>query len=138
VYRIRSQADTASALPVVRDMTVAYFDGSKANPGNVSPFKDVSAAGLFEQPAVFSSGRDKFISMRIHTKQLQRGYYRVKFNILPSWILDQNARNIAELKESNVKGGRVKVLNLRLIYENIMSEFVKAGGYSEIFYIVKN
>ncbi|MDR3357209.1 MAG: hypothetical protein LBO04_08520 [Spirochaetaceae bacterium] len=148
VYIIKAQTDRPSTpespiLSVAKDISAAYFAGGKTPAGKPSPFTNIASAGLFGKSEAYTqSARSGVvysgISIRINTKQLEHGYYKIMFNIVPDWVIAENAGSVADLVAGNVKGGRVKVLNLRAIYESILDEFAKAGGRSETFYIVKN
>jgi hypothetical protein len=148
VYIIKAQTDRPSTpetpiLSAVKDISAAYFSGGKTPAGKPSPFTNIASAGLFGKSEVYTqTARSGVIyngiSIRINTKQLEHGYYKIMFNIVPDWVIAENAGSVADLRAGNVKGGRVKVLNLRVIYESILDEFAKAGGRSETFYLVKN
>jgi hypothetical protein len=135
VYKVPIGSEDDAELGV-QDMAVEYFNGKKTVPGQVSQFELISANGKIEEAHTTKTGGFNYITLKIHNKQLDKGYYRVKFNVIPDWVNALDA-NVAELKASNRRGELVKVLNLKLIYVNILKEFNKIGGFSEVFYIVK-
>jgi hypothetical protein len=117
-------------------MSVQYFNGKKTAPGKVSAF-EIASSGRVEDALTAKTDGFNYITVKIHNRNLEKGYYRVTFDIIPDWVNELDA-DVAELKASNKRGELVKVLNLKLIYQNILTEFNKAGGFSEVFYIVKD
>ncbi|MDR3301550.1 MAG: hypothetical protein LBT01_03355 [Spirochaetaceae bacterium] len=136
VYKVPFGSDDDSS-PTVLNMMVEYFNGRKTPPGNASRFEKISASGKIEEALADKTDGFNYISIKIHNKKLDKGYYRVNFDIIPDWVNALDA-NVAELKASNKRGELVKVLNLKLIYDRILKEFNKIDGFSEVFYIVKN
>jgi hypothetical protein len=135
VYKVPSGIE-GDAKATVRNMSVKYFNGKKTAPGKVSAF-EIASSGRVEEALTAKADGFNYITIKIHNKNLEKGYYRVQFDIIPDWVNELDA-NVVELKESNKRGELVKVLNLKLIYQNILTEFNKADGFSEVFYIVKD
>jgi hypothetical protein len=148
VYIMKAQTDRPSTpenpvLSIAKDISAVRFSGGKTSAGKPSSFTNIASAGLFGKSEAYTQSAKSGviysgISIRINTQQLEHGYYKIMFNIVPDWVVAENAESVADLRASNVKDERVKVLNLRAIYENILDEFAKAGGRSETFYLVKN
>jgi hypothetical protein len=135
VHKVPSGIE-GDAKATVHNMSAQYFNGKKTAPGKVSAF-EIASSGRVEEALTAKVGGFSYITIKIHNKNLEKGYYRIQFDIIPDWVNELDA-NVAELKESNKRGELVKVLNLKLIYQNILTEFNKADGFSEVFYIVKD
>jgi hypothetical protein len=136
VYKVPSGID-GDAKATVLNMSVEYFNGKKTAPGKASQFEKITPGGKVEEALTTKTDYFNYITVKIHNKNLEKGYYRIKFDIVPDWVNGLDA-NVAELKASNKRSELVKVLNLKLIYQNILKEFNKADGFSEVFYIVKS
>jgi hypothetical protein len=138
VYKTPKWEDYSGSVPEIRDISIVLWPDGKTERGkSSSPFKTANSAN-FRTPDAQDDERFNYLPIVINSGNLDRGVYRVRFNIVPDWVNFLNAANVAELRTSvEQKHSPIKVLNLRLIYENILREYTAAGGRSAEFYLVK-
>jgi hypothetical protein len=138
VYKTPKWEDYSGSVPEIRDISIVLWPDGKTGRGKTSsPFKTANAAN-FKTPEAKNDEGFNYLPLEINSGNLDRGVYRVRFNIVPDWVNFLNAANVAELRTSvEQKRSPIKVLNLRLIYENILREYTAAGGRSVEFYLVK-
>jgi hypothetical protein len=138
------------------ELSVDYSGGSnsKAAPGELSKFAPArsslfTAAVLSEAgiPAEMKYNRSYplYFLMEIKNKPLDTGCYRIEYSIVPDakvpgWVAGRNVATLAELRNANQPGELIKVLNLKTVYEDIVSLYNSLKTrriYSWSFYIVK-
>jgi hypothetical protein len=141
VYKTAAMDAGASALPAVENVSVEYFSGTKTARGEISKFEALTNPAMFIRTAVLADGGYDYFKLEIDNKSLKKGYYRVKFDIVPDWVEFLDAPDIPALEASaGAPGGgqTIKVLNVGIIYNNILKEFNRADGFSKVIYLVKN
>jgi hypothetical protein len=138
VYITPKWEEYSGSVPEILGINIVRWPNGKTERGKLSsPFRAVNAVN-FSTPAAVDNKRFNYLPIVINSRILDRGVYRVRFNIVPDWVNFLNAGTVEDLKTSvEQKHSPVKVLNLRLIYENILREYAEAGGYTAEFYLVK-
>jgi hypothetical protein len=150
VYRVMSNAEARYVrriggsneenAPQMGQLSLEYFDGGKAVSGKPSAFAPeladtVLSADFFQDDGIW------YMALKTTNKNLKSGYYRVKYNIVPGWVIDLDAGDGAvgfeNMRESNRRGERIHVLHLRSIYEAVLEDFNRENGFSGSFYLVR-
>jgi hypothetical protein len=141
VYKMAAMNAGGQDLPHIEKLTLEYFAGLKTPRGEYSKFDEVKSSDKDKilSPSVIESEGFNYLKLDINNNNLNKGYYRVKFNIIPDWVEILDAPNIPALKESSIAGETVKVLHLRSIYNSILNEYNNTGkSFSKVFYLIKN
>ncbi|GHT84175.1 hypothetical protein FACS1894137_06890 [Spirochaetia bacterium] len=143
LYKVKEDAMNAGiqALPRIDKVTLEYFPGSKAKKrGELSKFDEVKPSDKDKilTPSVIKNEGFNYFKIDINNKNARKGYYRIKFNIIPDWVEVLNAPDVDTLKKSSIPGETVKVLHLGFIYNSILNEYNNAGKFfSKVFYLIK-
>jgi hypothetical protein len=143
VYITPKREEYSGSVPEIRDTSIEFLSqerlsAGKTERGKLSPPFNSANTGNFSTPAATDDKGFNYLPIVINSRNLSNGVYRVRFNIVPDWVNFLNAGTVTDLKTSvEQKYSPVKVLNLRLIYENILREYTEAGGYTAEFYLVK-
>jgi hypothetical protein len=138
MYRTTEQTGYNPALPLIENLSLAYFSGTtKTHGGDLSNFDAVPHEKLLT-PSVFATDGYNYFKIGIDSKNLAKGYYRITFNIIPDWVEALDAVDISSLEASNKPGDTIKILNLGLIYRNILKEFNRENNFSKAVYLIKN
>jgi hypothetical protein len=139
------------------NLSVEYFGGSNSRviPGELSKFGPaqsslfsamiLSEADISKGTAYNDTNYPLYFLLEIKNKPLDTGYYRIGYSIVPEakipvWVAERSVPSLAELKDSIQPGKLIKVLNLKTVYEDIVSIYngIKTREiYSGSFYIVK-
>ncbi|GMO52811.1 MAG: hypothetical protein Pg6C_19080 [Treponemataceae bacterium] len=87
-----------------------------------------------------------YFTVETKNRNLAKGWHKVEYEVVPEaipnpgWISELNAGTISALEESAADGGRVKTLQLAIVYERIADAYNKTksrGIYKDELYIVK-
>jgi hypothetical protein len=141
------------------ESSLSYFDGRTAGDKDPSQFilksnsTDVSArifhVSEIDEDSLASINADYPLYLVLETKnrEMKKGWYKINYRIIsdaipePGWISGLNAEDIKDLEESAAeKGGSVKVLGLKYVYEKIAGAYNNLrsrNNYSNEIYLLK-
>jgi hypothetical protein len=139
-YVRRIGGNNENISPQIGQLSLEYFDGGKTVSGKPSEFAPELAEAVLS-PSFFQDDGIWYMAFKITNKSLKSGYYRVKYNVVPGWVIGLDAGDgtvgFDNLKESNRRGERIQVLHLRSIYDAVLEDFNRENGFSGLFYLVR-